>query len=111
MRYGVSLVPPPVPPFGYTDPDGAPDVHVSSSSDRWSAGDLVAVADALGATAVSCGERAVHFRIAGARLGPRDRPGGSTGDTAARPVLRADVFARSDSGLKDYFGAPAGEIS
>ena len=110
VRYGVSLVPPSVPPLGYTDADGVPDAHVSSSSDRWSANDLVAVADALGATDVRCGERAVHFRIAGARLGLRHQPSGPPAGTAGRPVLPANVFAGPAGGSQEYFGVQVQEI-
>jgi hypothetical protein len=86
VRYGVSLVPAGVA-------GGAADAHVSASSDRWSEADLVAVADALAGSAVRCGERAVHFRIAGARLGLR--PG----------LVGAAAPARLDRGRQEYFGA------
>jgi hypothetical protein len=48
---------------------GTGDVHVSLSAPGVPADDLLAIGDALAAQDVRPGERAVHFRIEGARLG------------------------------------------
>jgi len=49
--------------------DGTDDVHVSLSAPGVPADDLLAIGDALVGQDVRPGERAVHFRIEGARLG------------------------------------------